>query len=111
MHSSRRLDERARPEIVRNILGHVNIDVTQNVLRQSWWEVRVDAVTQAVEALANNARNAAKEEKRNQPESAPAEGVLGHSFKSDSSNQMSTAPGTNKNRKPGGNPRNGATSG
>jgi hypothetical protein len=30
----------------------------------------VDAVTQAVEAVTNNARNAAKEEKRNQPESA-----------------------------------------
>jgi hypothetical protein len=59
---------------VRDILGHANIDVTQNVYGKSWWEERVDAVTQAVEAVTNNARNAAKEEKRNQPESAPAEG-------------------------------------
>jgi hypothetical protein len=38
MHSSRSLDERARPEVVRNILGHVDIRVTQNVDRKSWWK-------------------------------------------------------------------------
>ena len=38
MHSSCRLDERARPEIVRNILGHVDIRVTQNVNSKSWWK-------------------------------------------------------------------------
>jgi integrase len=48
MHSSHMLREGARPEIVRDILGHANIDVTQNVYGKSWWEERVDAVTQAV---------------------------------------------------------------
>jgi hypothetical protein len=38
VHSSRRLDERARPEIGRNILGHVDIRVTQNVDIKSWWK-------------------------------------------------------------------------
>jgi hypothetical protein len=60
----------------------VNIDVTQNVYGKSWWEERVDAVTQAVEAVTNNARNAAKEEKRNQPESAAAEGQQLPAFRS-----------------------------
>ena len=38
MHSSRMLREGARPEIVGNILGHVDIRVTQNVDRKSWWK-------------------------------------------------------------------------
>src|SRR5258708_5800332 len=36
---------------------------------------RVDAVTQAVEAVTNAAQNAEKEEKKNQPESVSNEGV------------------------------------
>jgi site-specific recombinase XerD len=51
MHSSHMLREGARPEVVRDILGHANIDVTQNVYGKSWWEERVDTVTQAVEAV------------------------------------------------------------
>jgi hypothetical protein len=43
MHSSHMLHEGARPEVVRDILGHANIDVTQNVYGKSWWEERVDA--------------------------------------------------------------------
>jgi site-specific recombinase XerD len=35
MHSSRMLREGARPEVVRDILGHVNIDVTQSVYGKS----------------------------------------------------------------------------
>jgi hypothetical protein len=38
MRSSRKLGERARPETVRNILGHVDIRVTQNVGRKSPWK-------------------------------------------------------------------------
>jgi hypothetical protein len=38
--------------------------VTQNVYGKSWWEERVDAVTQAVEAVINAAQNAEKEEKK-----------------------------------------------
>ena len=33
-----------RPEIVRDNMGHANIDVTQNVYGKSRWEERVDAV-------------------------------------------------------------------
>ncbi len=54
MHSSRRLDERAGLEIVRDNMGHANIDVTQNVYGKSWWEERVDAATQAVESVQAN---------------------------------------------------------
>jgi integrase len=67
MHSSHTLREGARPEIVRDNMGHANIDVTQNVYGKSWWEERVDAVTQAVEAVTNAAQNA---EKRREKESA-----------------------------------------
>ena len=61
--------------LLRDILGHANIDVTQNVYGKSWWEERVDAVTQAVEAATNAAQNAEKEEKKNQPESVSNEWV------------------------------------
>jgi hypothetical protein len=44
MHSSHMLREGAWPEIVRDNIGHANIDVTQNVYGKSWWEERVDAV-------------------------------------------------------------------
>jgi integrase len=46
LHSSQRLREGARPEVVRDNMGHANIDVTQNVYGKNWWEERVDAVTQ-----------------------------------------------------------------
>jgi hypothetical protein len=36
MHSGQGLREGARPEVVRDILGHANIDVTQNVYGKSW---------------------------------------------------------------------------
>ena len=73
MHSSRRRDERARPEIVRNILGHVDIRMTQNVYGKSWWEERVDAVTRAVEAV--SAATAKAEAKQDQPEPSSNEWV------------------------------------
>jgi integrase len=38
MHSSHLLREGARPEVVRDILGHAKIDATQNVYGKSWWE-------------------------------------------------------------------------
>lgn len=60
--------EGARPEIVRDKMGRANIDVTPNVYGKGWWEERVDAVTQAVEAVTDAAQNAEKEEKENQPE-------------------------------------------
>jgi hypothetical protein len=43
MHSGRTLRQGARPELVRDILGHANIDVTQNVYGKCWWEEQVDA--------------------------------------------------------------------
>jgi integrase len=36
MHSSHMLREGARPEIVRDNMGHANIDVTRNVYSKSW---------------------------------------------------------------------------
>lgn len=61
MHSSLMLREGTRPEVVRDNMGHANIDVTQNVYGKSWWEERVDAVTRAVEAVAT-AQNAVRDQ-------------------------------------------------
>jgi integrase len=73
VYSRHTLREGARADDLRDILGHANIDVTQNVYGKNCWEEREDAVTQAVEAMTNPAQNAKKEE--NQPESAPADGA------------------------------------
>jgi hypothetical protein len=62
MHSSLMLREGVRPEVVRDNMGHANIDVTQNVYGKSWWEERVDAVTRAVEAVSARTENAEKAE-------------------------------------------------
>jgi integrase len=75
MHSSLMLREGARPEVVRDNMGHANIDVTQNVYGKSWWEERVDAVTRAVAAVTTAARDAEKETKKDQPESISKEWV------------------------------------
>jgi hypothetical protein len=75
MHSSLMLREGARPEVVRDNMGHANIDVTQNVYGKSWWEERVDAVTRAVDAVTIAAQNAEKEPKQEQPASASDEWV------------------------------------
>ena len=75
MHSSLMLREGARPEVVRDNMGHANIDVTQNVYGKSWWEERVDAVTRAVEALTTAAQDAEKEAKQDQPQSVSNEWV------------------------------------
>jgi hypothetical protein len=41
------LREGARPEVVRDILGHANVGVTQNVYRKRWWEDWDMTVTKA----------------------------------------------------------------
>ena len=76
MHSSLMLREGARPEVVRDNMGHANIDVTQIVYGKSWWEERVDAVTRAVEAVSVAAQNSEKAEAKNdQPDSLSNEWV------------------------------------
>jgi len=75
MHSSLMLREGARPEVVRDNMGHANINVTQNVYVKSWWEERVEAVTRAVEAVSAAAENAKNEVKQDQPESVSNEWV------------------------------------
>ena len=75
MHSSLMLREGARPEVVRDNMGHANIDVTQNVYGKSWWEERVDAVTRAVDAVTIAVENAEKEPKQEQLGSASNEWV------------------------------------
>jgi integrase len=69
------LRERATPVFVQDILGHVNIDVTQNVYGNNWGKERVDAATRAVEGVTNTAQNAEKEEKKNQLESVSLAGL------------------------------------
>jgi integrase len=76
MHSSLMLREGARPEVVRDNMGHANIDVTQNVYGKSWWEERVEAVTRAVEAVSAATENEEKAEaKKDQAESVSNEWV------------------------------------
>jgi hypothetical protein len=55
VYSRHTLREGARADDVRDILGHANIDVTQNVYGKNCLEEREDAVTQAVEAMTNAA--------------------------------------------------------
>ena len=43
LYSRHTMREGARPEIVRDILGHANFDVTQNVYSKNWLEERADA--------------------------------------------------------------------
>jgi len=73
VHSSPMPRERATPAFVQDILGHVNIDVTQNVYGNNWWKERVDAATQALEGVTNAAQNAEKE--KNQLESVSLAGL------------------------------------
>src|SRR6516165_5462191 len=75
IHSSHMWRRWARPEVVRDNMGHANIDVTQNVYGKSWWEERVDAVTRAVEAVTAATQNAEKEPKQVQSESVSNEWV------------------------------------
>src|SRR5580700_1867001 len=55
-HSSHEVRDSERPEIVRDILGHVNTDVTQNVYGASWCEESVDAVPPVPELCQNPTR-------------------------------------------------------
>jgi hypothetical protein len=55
-------------------MGH-EYRVTHVVYGKSWWEERVDAVTQAVEAVTNAAQDAEIEEKENQQGSVSNEWV------------------------------------
>lgn len=41
MHSSLMGRSGARPEVIRDNMGHSDIDITQNVYGKSWWEERV----------------------------------------------------------------------
>jgi integrase len=75
MHSSLMLREGARPEVVRDNMGHANIDVTRNAYGKSWWEERVDAVARAVEVASAAAENARNEAKQDQPEAFSNEWV------------------------------------
>ena len=75
MHSSLMLREDARPEVVRDNMGHANIDMTQNVYGKSWWEERVEAVTRAVDAVITATQIAEKETKQGQPEPVNKEWV------------------------------------
>ena len=64
MHSSHMRREGATPEVLRDNMGHANIDVTQNVYGKSLWEERVDAVTEAVEAVTKAAQMPRKKRRR-----------------------------------------------
>jgi len=72
-HSSHRLREGARPELVRDNMGHANIDVTQMFTARAGG--KSEWMRSAVEAVTNAAQNAEKEEKKNQPESVSNEWV------------------------------------
>ena len=45
MHSSHMLREGSWPEIVRDNMGHANIDVTHAVYCKSWWEEPSKVIT------------------------------------------------------------------
>ncbi len=49
MHSSLMGRAGARPEVIRDNMGHHDIDLAQNVYGKTWWEERVKAVSAAVD--------------------------------------------------------------
>ncbi len=51
MHSSLMLRSGVRAEVVRDNMGHSDIDQTQNIYGKSWWDERTDAVTGAVSVV------------------------------------------------------------
>ena len=51
MHSSLMRRTGARPEIVRDNMGHSDVDITLDVYSKSWWEERADAVSEVAELL------------------------------------------------------------
>jgi hypothetical protein len=59
----------ARCEFLRDILGHANIDVTQNIYGGSWLEERVESPKLP---KPQSTRSKCEKEKRNQPESVGA---------------------------------------
>ena len=65
LHSSQRLREGARPEIVQDTLGHANIAVTQNSYATAGGKSVWMRSPQAVEAVTNAAHNAESEAKKN----------------------------------------------
>jgi hypothetical protein len=51
MHSSLMQRTGARPEIVRDNMGHSDVYITLDVYRKSWWEEPADAVLRIAELL------------------------------------------------------------
>jgi integrase len=51
MHASLLRRTGARPEIMRDNLGHSEVGVGLNIYSESWWDERVDAVSRAVAAV------------------------------------------------------------
>src|SRR5260370_20307629 len=74
LHSSQRLREGARPEVVWDNMSHANIDVTQNVYGNGWWGASGCGHPRC--RSRNQCRSKCeKEEKKNQPESVSNEWV------------------------------------
>jgi integrase len=59
MHSSLMGRAGARPEVIRDNMGHSDIDVSQNIYGRTWWEERVDAVSDAVTLLMTSGNESA----------------------------------------------------
>ncbi|HEX4019858.1 MAG TPA: hypothetical protein VHX63_01830 [Acidobacteriaceae bacterium] len=51
MHSNLMSSIGVRPEVTRDNMGHVTIDVPQNVYNKTWWEERADAVSLAAASV------------------------------------------------------------
>jgi hypothetical protein len=51
MHASLMSKGDARPETIRDNMGHANIDVTQNLSSKTCWDERVSAVTATVDSV------------------------------------------------------------
>ena len=51
MHASLMSKGGARPETIRDNMGHSEISLTQNIYIKTWWDERVDAVTATVDSV------------------------------------------------------------
>ena len=58
----------ARAEVIRDNMGHSDVDVTQNVYGKSWWVERVDGVSAAVDLLMGSGKESEEMEGKDEPD-------------------------------------------
>jgi integrase len=74
MHSTLMRKSGARAEVVRDNMGHTEVDVTLDIYSKSYWKERVDAVTNTADSIWPANTNKARRRRARQVSGAPAQG-------------------------------------